>query len=337
MKNTSKSFSYILLVFLGFMVVMGCKDNSKPAIKSSGDPAIDELTQQIKKSNGDPDLYYQRALLYRKKESFDLAIADVMFALKADSLNLNYYYLLSDTYLNYGNSKEAMNALLTALHIEPESVSTLLKMGELRYIIEDYDGSILNLNEAVRLDPQNAKAYFILGLDFVALLDQPRSINAFQTAVEMDSKLTDAWLYLGDIYDANGDPAALKYYESAILSDPESVEPKHAKAFYLQNHGDVAGALEIYKEIIRDYKDYEDAYLNSGYLYMDMDSLDRAWEQFDLLVGNMPTKAEGYKMRGIISKMKGNKEAALKDLQSAANLSPNDKSIAEELEKLKNE
>ena len=41
------------------------------------------------------------------------------------------------------------------------------------------------------------------------------------------------------------DPIAMKYFDSAVLSDPESLQALHAKAYYLQNHHKVPEALAI--------------------------------------------------------------------------------------------
>ncbi len=332
-----KSVVFYTLLLLSAFHFTACKtDTAAPSEVTSGDPQIDQLTAAINKTPNDADLYYQRAQLYYNKNIYDRSIADLKYALKIDSLNPNYYHLLSDAYLDYGYTKEALDALQDVMYLYPERIPTLLKYAELKYIFEDYDGSILTLNEIVRLDAQNADAYFMLGMNFLALKDTARATNSFQTAVEMDSGLTDAWIFLGEIYEKKNDPRALKYYDSAILSDPESMQARHAKAFYLQNHGDIPGALKIYREIIEKDREYTDAILNSGLLYIELDSLDKAYEQFNVMAGIAPTNYLGFYYRGIVNEKKGNKDAALKDYESAYNLNRDDKKVEEALLSLKN-
>ena len=177
----------------------------------------------------------------------------------------------------------------------------------------------------------------MVGMDFRARGDKERALNSFQTAVEMDSGLTDAWMILGEMYEAKKDPKAIKFYESAVLSDPKSMSALHAKAFYLQNHGDVTKAQEIYRNIIVTDKSYAEAYLNSGLLYLDADSISRAYEQFDLLTSVAPTNYLGFYYRGIVNEKKGNKDAARKDYESAYNLNKEDKRVQEALNSLKNQ
>jgi tetratricopeptide (TPR) repeat protein len=326
----------ILLMFV--CIIYSCKNDTKDTQSaSSGDPALDKISEEISKNPQNASLYFQRAQLYYDKSIYDLSIADLKFALKIDSLNPDYYHLMADAFLDYGNAKEAMNAMTDVMAIYPERIPTLLKMAELKYILEDYDSSIMTINEIVRLDPQNAEAYFMLGLNFRALKDNTRSINAFRTAVEMDSKLTDAWISLGELHEEKKDPLALQYYESAILSDPKSMQAKHAKAFYLQNNGKINEALNIYNEIIREDKMYSDAFLNSGLLYLELDSLSRAYEQFDLLTSVSPTNYMGFYMRGVVNEKLKKTDAALRDYQSAYNLNNQDKKVQDALESLKNQ
>lgn len=332
------SYTKIGLFLCIIVLVASCKsDTSAVTVHADDDPAITELNALIDKNTNDASLYYQRAQLYYDKEKYDQAIADLRFAVKIDSLNPDFRHLLSDAYLNYGHIHEAEQELNEVLRVFPERIPTLLKMAEFKYINEDYDGSILTVNEIIRLDPQNAEAYFMLGMNFIALNDNTRAINSFQTAVELDSKLTDAWIYLGELYEEKKDPKALQYYESAVLSNPASMQAKHAKAYYLQNHKDIPGALELYRSIIVEDKSYSDAYLNSGILYLEMDSLNNAYEQFNLLVGINPTNYLGFYYRGIVNEKRGNKEAAIKDYTSSLNLNNNDKNVQNALENLKNQ
>ncbi|HLO55951.1 MAG TPA: tetratricopeptide repeat protein [Saprospiraceae bacterium] len=325
---------FIILIYI---FVIGCKSDKTTTSVSSGDPEIDQITAAIEKNPSDAKLYFTRGQKYYDKASYENAIIDIKKALTIDSLNPDYYHLLADSYLDYYNSKEAVNTMNQVLTIYPERVPSLLKLAELKFILEDYDSSILTINEVVRIDPQNAEGYFMLGMNFRAIGEKERAVNSFQTAVEMDSGLTDAWMILGEMHEEKKDPKALKYYESAILSNPKSMQALHAKAFYLQNHGDVHQAQEIYRNIIVTDKTYAEAYLNSGLLYMDEDSISRAYEQFDLLTSVAPTNYLGFYYRGIVNEKKGNKDAAKKDYESAYNLNKEDKRVQDALNSLKNQ
>ncbi|MBC7884618.1 MAG: tetratricopeptide repeat protein [Saprospiraceae bacterium] len=332
---TNVMYKFLAIVMIG-LFLSGCKsDQNSTHSASSDDPEISSITNDILKNPTNAQLYFERGKIYYNKASYDLAILDIRKAMTIDSLNPEFYHLLSDSYLDYYNSKEAVNTMLKVLTLYPERVPSLLKMAELKYILEDYDSSILTVNEVVRIDPSNAEAFFMLGLNFRAIGDKERAISSFQTAVEMNSTLTDAWIILGEMYEEKKDPRALKYFESAIFSNPKSMQALHSKAFYLQNHGNIPGALEIYRTINLSDKTYMDAYLNAGLLYLELDSIDRAFEQFDIMTGMAPTNYMGFYMRGIVNEKKGKKEDALRDYESASHLNKDDKKVQDAIASIK--
>lgn len=341
-KNLTKGLSRIkplirsLCVLSCLLITISCKEKEKSVYTPTGDASIDKISEEISKNPDQANLYFERAKLYYEKSGYDNVIYDLQKALTIDSLNPDYYHLLSDAYLDYFNSRGAINTMNKVLALYPERIPSLLKMAELKHILKDFDGSILTINEIIKLDAQNGEAYFMLGMNFRSLGDIERAKNAFQTAVEMDSGITDAWIILGEMFEEKKDPKALQYYESAILSNPESMQALHAKAYYLQNHGKISEAQHIYKQIIIKDNSYADAYLNSGLLYIETDSLDRAFEQFDILTGVSPNYYMGFYMRGIIHEKKGRKKEAIHDYETALRLNKDDKNIKKALETLKN-
>jgi tetratricopeptide (TPR) repeat protein len=330
----TKTFTYYFWIAFAIVLQASCKSEAPTEVKKEGDPIIDEITSLITKDPSKASLYYQRAQAYIGLSKFPNAIIDLQRAIAIDSLNPDYFHLLSDAFMDSGDLDNAYWTMLRVMKKYPERIPTLLKVSETKYIMEDYDGSIMTLNQITRLDPQNAEAYYMLGVNFLKLNDTERAINGFTTATEMDSKLTDAWIALGEIYEKKKDAKALKYYESAVLSDPNSMPALHAKAFYLQNNKNVPEAKAIYRSIIKTNQNYADAYLNLGLIYIDQDSLNKAYEQFNTLVGVAPTYHLGFYYRGIVQEKQGKKTEAKKDYQSATNLEPNDKRAADALSKM---
>ncbi len=323
-----------IILMLSVAFWLGCKSDAPAPAEKSANPELDAISAEIAKDPKNANLYFQRAQKYYDLQSYEASLVDVQQAIKIDSLNPDFYHLLSDAYLDNFNSDEAIMSLYRVLKIYPNRVQTMLKLSELKYIIEDYDGSILVLNEILKNDKQNAEAYYMLGVNFKVLNDIPRATNAFQTATEMDSKITDAWISLGEIYESQKDPKAIKFFENAVISDPNSVSAKHAKAFYLQNHDKITEAKDLYREIIVTDRSYQNAYLNLGLLYMDEDSTDKAYEQFNNLAGIAPTNHKGFYYRAMANEKRGKTAEAIKDLQSARNLKSDDPKVTEALKRL---
>lgn len=303
----------------------------------TGNPAIDKLSTFIESDPNNSENYYLRGEALYSMEDYARAIEDLQKAISLDSLNANYYHLLSDSYMDYYRSKEALETMRKVLKIYPDRVPSLLKLAELEHIVQRYDVSIYNCNLILKNHPQNAEAYFMLGMNFRALGDTTRAINSFQTAVENDPDLIDAWVILGDLHGDQGDVKAVKYYDAAITIAPDKPEVLHSKAYYLQNNGRVEDALSLYNDIIVMDPSYLEAYLNSGILYIQDENWDRAYEQFNILAQRQPQNANAYFYRAQVQYLRGKFQSAIQDLENVLRLNPQDKDATELLAEIKKE
>lgn len=329
--NSNKSIITSVLFIAITIFMISCDEKpKKETTNTTGDSLVDQLTAQLEKSPNDIDLLYQRANEYYEKDEFEASINDLERAMSIDSLKPEIYHLLADNYINYYRSREALDMMEKVTRLFPERIPSLLKLSEMQMILNQNENSVFTVNEILRLSPQNNEAYFMLGMNFRAMGDVDRAINSFQTAVENDPEMIDAWMILGELHEKKGSKDVVRFYDNAINVAPDRPESLHSKAFYLQNNGDIPGALKLYKEIILKSPNYTDAYLNAGLVYMQIDSLDQAFEQMNLLAGIQPQNPMAYYYRGIIHEAYGNYEAASIDLQNAINISP-EFSVAEEL------
>lgn len=327
--------NYVLLAIVTLLFLISCKDKeTTETVTSSGNHAIQELTQLIREEPEDAMLYFERAKLFYDETAYDEALDDLKKAQSIDSIQPEFYHLLADVYLDYYKSFEALKAMEKVVALHPTRIPSLLKLAEFQYILKQYNESIFTCNEILAVDQLEPEAYFMLGMNFRALNDMERSKNAFQTAVENDPELIDAWLMLGSIHELENDPKAIVFYDNALLVAPESIEALHAKAFYLQNHKQIPEAIELYKKINLIDVQYPDAYLNSGLLYLELDSLGQAFEQFNILVSTDVTNPLGYFYRGYTYEQGGEMEKAKSDYKQALQLAPEFEEARKALEEL---
>lgn len=129
-------------------------------------------------------------------------------------------------------------------------------------------------------------------------------------------------MILGDLHDQISSSEAIKFYDNAILLDPENPEVLHAKAFHLQNHDKIQDALAMYRKINLISPQYGPAYSNAGILYMELDSLEKAFEQFNILAQNEPQNPVAYYYRAQTLLFQGDVDNAKTDLGNALNLDP---------------
>lgn len=292
----------------------------KQEIKSSEIKSNAESLQKKQVSEDDHKELFERAKYYFDRKNYDGAIADLSKAIKLDSLQPDYYHLLSDSYMDYFRSKKALMTMEAAAELFPERIPTLLKLSETQLILKQHEPSLMTVAKVLSLQPNNADGHFMKGMNFRGLEETEKAIGAFQTTTELDPGYVDAWLIAGDLLYDKGQKLALDYYNAALNADPNSITALHSKAYYLQNDDKENEAIKIYRKIIGLDKSYDDAYLNSGILYMTMDSLDAAMEQFNILVSIKPENHLPYYYRGLIYESQGNISAARTELQNCVNL-----------------
>lgn len=317
------------------MLAFSCDSDKKKPANESGDSALDALSKAIENAPQKPDLYHQRAIYLYKKKGYEEAMLDMQKAITLDSLKPQYYHTLSDIQLDYYKSRQALTTMEVAAHLFPKRVATLLKLSETQFILKQYDASVQTINDILAFEPQNAEAYFMLGMNFREEGGNKRAIAAFQTAVENDPDLMDGWLIIAEIYAEEGDFKAVQYYDNAIRVNPQSVEALHGKAFFLQNNDRIPEALDIYEQITLLDPNYEPIYLNRGILFIEIDSLDRAREEFDILINIKPQNHLGHYYRGIVNQMLNRLDQAKIDFENAVNLAPDFDRAQEALTDLK--
>lgn len=317
---------YFLFFLLSLSLLSSCKPKEEKQVISPEIKPVNEILQSISeaisKNDTDPNLYFERAKVYHENESFDEAIIDLNKAILLDSLHGPYYSYLSDLYLDYYKSRQALKTIEKGASLLPRDIPTLLKKAEIQFILKMNQPSLVTLDQILRLDPQNAEAYFFSGLNFRETGDLKKAISLFQSAVDVDPDIIDAWIILGDLHDRTGNPDALKYLDNAIQIDSNNIQALHAKAFYLQNHNRILDAITIYKKINRLDPSYSEAYFNTGILYLEVDSFQQAKTHFNIAVKNNPTMALAYYYRGLASEKLSDIDAAKADFQQAINLDP---------------
>lgn len=310
-----------------FLALLSCQDKTSKdsAGNTSGneiDVVVAGMIQAIKDDPSNASIWEAKSRYLYERENYDEALQDINQAIALDSTAIDYQHLKADIQLDYYKSREAIATLQQILARKPNRIPTMLKLSEFQHILKNYDGSIQTINEIIRLQSYNAEAYFMLGMNFRELNDIEKAKASFQRAVELDADLTDGWIILGNIYEAEKNELALQYYNSAVSSNPRSKAALHSKAFYLQNHDDVIGAIQIYRQINQLDPQYEDAYLNTGILYLSIDSLQQAKEHFDILRQINPANPFAFYYTGLTEEYLGNIDRAKESYSTALRLKP---------------
>lgn len=295
----------------------------EPISTSSGNPAIDGLTQKIAEDPNNPSFYAHRAGAWLEMEGYDEAIADLQKAISLDSLQPEYHHELANIYMDYYKSRQAMMTMEKAGELFPKRIPTLLKMAEFQLILKQYDRALYSLERIRVIEPNNPEMFFMFGNVFQEMDRIPESKGAFQSAIEQNPELVDAYVKLGQIFINEKNEVAGRYLDNALRIAPNHIGALHAKGNFLsQIKDDLPGAIANFKKINVINPQFEEGYYNLGLLYLDADSLDQAYQTFDLAIKVAPDYAESYFFRGMASKLKGDKVSAKRDFEQSLRLKP---------------
>ena len=310
----------VIAICISTFILISCKSGNKVEAGLTGDPVIDQLTEEISRSPNNPELYLNRSEAYYEKQAYDQAIADLERVMQLDSTNLRAHHLLADVYLDNYQSARALATLQRAAALHPDSIGTKLKLSEFQLILKQYDLAFQTLADIMRIHPGNPEALFMLGMVYRDQGKTEHAIAAFQSAVERDPEMSEAWIILGDLMDRTNNPLAIQYFDNAIRVDPDNISAWHSKAYYLQNNDKIPEALEIYKQIHEIDPQYPEAYLNSAILLMYIDSIDAAEKELDILAQVEPSNPATYFYKGKIYQFRGQKELARSAFEQALRL-----------------
>ena len=238
---------------------------NKPVVRVD---LLETLSDEITESPNDPNLYIKRALIYKKRSLFDLALKDVDRALSIDSTVSYFITVKGDIYFSKGELRNARLAFKKATEFDETNTEALVKLGEINFYLRRYEEALDHINDALRQDDQLAQAYFLKGFVFKEIGDTALAKSSFQTATEVDPDHFEAYMELGSLYASQNDLLALDYFETALQINPNSAEAYYNKGMFLQGQAKYVEALEVYRDLINVDPNNVLGYYNSGYIHL---------------------------------------------------------------------
>jgi len=333
-----------MLVTAALLLAAGaCKNDNKPArwtgSAADQDPELINLNRLLAENPENDSLLFRRAAVYYKLEGYDEALKDLAAAINRDSMQPRYYHLLADVLLDYArpnDSRRAIDVLQTAARLFPDRLPTLLKLSEFQLIVRQHKEALATIDKVLQRDPQNAEGYFMAGRVALDMGDTTRAVASLQKSVQFDSDNADAWRFLGRIFALRNNPQAIQYFDNALRLDSTDLQTLEYKAAFYKVRGEFDKAFVIYRAIVVRNPDYSNAYFDMGMIYLEIDSLQKAYDHFDIAIKTDPLFIMAYYYRGHTAELQGNLPAALADYKQASKMSPNypePKAALERLEK----
>ncbi len=296
--------------------------------------AVAQLTKALAEDPDNAEIYAERGAIYLENGVYDRAIVDFKRSLERDSSKAPVWHLLADAQMDNLRSREALNTMIYASSRFKERIPTLLKLAEFQFIVHQHDDALATLDRAVKVDPNEGEVFFMIGEVLKEKGDTARAINSYQRATELNSDILDAWLALGMLFETRGNSIAERYFKTATAIDRKAAIPYRMLADYYSRQNRLKEAIAQYDEAISRDPQYEEAFYNSGLVYLDMDSLSKAKEQFDRAVKVKPTYVEARFYQGVALELQGDVQGARQAYQQALNMAPSFTNAQQAIERL---
>lgn len=324
----------IALLLLSSIIFFSCKPNAGNVIENSqrtdsllkviNSPELAALNKKILDNPEDASLYNERAKIYLQFKQFDEAINDAKRSLRMDSTNANYYLTEADIFFAANETRNAKDVLEKVVKKFPENTDGLLKLGELYYLVKQYENAFAKINQALKVNENLAKGYYLKGSIYKEIGDTAKAISSLETAIEQDNKSYGAFLDLGLIYAARKNPLAFEYYDNAISINPLSTEALYAKAKLLQDLNQTKDAVLLYNRILKNDSLHIFSIYNLGAIEFGVNkNPQKAIDYFTKAINVNPKYAEAYFARGACYQELNDKNNALADYSMCLQLKPN--------------
>lgn len=334
---------YLISIIAIPLFLFSCKPQPKEKngevaaiLRDSLDPAIKGLNDSIKADPDNAELLNRRANYYLSKQDPERAFYDVKRLLLIDSTKAKYYITYSDLSFMSNKTHESKKALERAIELEPNNIDAHLKLAELYLYVRQYKLSLEHLDKVIAIDKYNAKAYFLKGMDFKEVGDTNRAISSMETTIEQDPDHYNAWMQLGLLHAAQGNPIALDYYNGALKINPRSSEALYNKAYFVQeNLKKPNEARMIYEQVLKVDSLHSKALYNLGYLEVTQKKdYKKGLKYFTRSYQADPEYADAPYMMGFCEEQLGKIPEAISDYKLALSIDKKHEAAAEGLGRL---
>lgn len=322
----------LLLCLLTVIALSSCKQDKKTdngqAVTLDTTPIgkqIAEISIKIGDDPKNPELLHQRARLHMQRMDVANAMIDMERVMSMDTTKADYFLTLADVHLAASKPGKSRAALLKCLSIDPKNKLAYEKLAELYFFVQQYKDALKNLDEVLKLDITNPKAYFMKGMCYRDMGDTTKALSSFQTAIEQKSDYYEPYLQLAMIYHARNNKLAVQYYDGALRVNPKSIDALYGRGlWYQENERNYDKAIQDYTSAVQVSPRAARAHFALGYIhYQYLKVYDQSVKHYNDAIAVDSTWAEAYLNRGLSYEAMGNIAAANKDYDKAMMLRPN--------------
>lgn len=186
--------------------------------------AILAYEEAYKSDPNNAELLTNLGAAYQSNKNYDMAIDKYKKAVVIDPNSAIPYYYMANAQAAKGDTKEAIINYKKALSIEPNNTQykealqsveagqaeDLLANALKDYNSKQYSKAKITIEQALKVDPNNASAYYYMGLIMEGLNNSNLAIANYKKSIQLDPKMDNAYYALGIVLDKVNDKAGAK-------------------------------------------------------------------------------------------------------------------------------
>jgi len=155
------------------------------------------------------------------------------------------------------NLPEAIKHFEEAVKINPRYAEAYYNIGECYYYLKEYNKAIEAYEQAVKIEPLHASAYWGLGLCYSEIKRYQKSLDSYKQALKIDPRNVETQSGLGDSYAKLGRyKEAIETYQQLINTDPNNALIYNELGAVYNKLGQHVEAIQAFKQACKltDYK-----------------------------------------------------------------------------------
>ncbi|MDH5607862.1 MAG: tetratricopeptide repeat protein [Cyclobacteriaceae bacterium] len=168
--------------------------------------ATSAFEQVLRLDQNHPDVPVNLATLAYLKGNHREAIERLLALTGTQSDKPEAWNTLNQAYLANGDLGKALDAIQTAIKLEPADPYYLNNRGFTYLMMDSLNLALSDINQSIVRDPENQWAYRNKGIYFLKKGEPQQAITYFLGVIESGQYVENIYQYLADAYKANGQP-----------------------------------------------------------------------------------------------------------------------------------
>ena len=257
-----------------------------------------------------PRAHFNLGASYQKAGRAADAIREYRLALEIKPDIYAAYSNMSALLVDNGQFDEAEKSLLKVTSLAPNYTDGFINLGVLYMREGQPEKSIVALNRAVEMNPDNFAAHLNRAEVLTQLGDFKGALEDYKTAVYLRRDLPSLRIKLGGGYLRAGDRVAAEKEYFSVTDTPDAAEAYRYLAIMYNDAGDTDKAIDYVTRALRERPIYPDAHQELAVMYIKKQQLDAAIHEFETALAQKPDHGAAVQNLALAYQLKGDAASA---------------------------